>query len=153
MVVIVRCVSKRNAQEKEKTNMTPETNKVTDATAIAPATKGKAKAAPAKKAAPATKGKAKAAPAKKAAPATKGKAKAAPATDATPRLNRKQEALGMLRQGCTLEELMEMPGRTPWQRHSVRGFISVLGKEHNIVSTLTEDGFRHYKLAKSKGGK
>ena len=85
---------------------------------------------------------AKTAPKKKASP-VKGKAKPAvkAATGPTARHTKKGEAIAMLKRGVTLETLMKTFG---WQRHTVRGFISILGKTHKIESTSVE-GNRTYK--------
>ena len=49
--------------------------------------------------------------------------------------------------GATLAEIMKA---TDWQAHSVRGFISTVGKKHNvkIESSKNESGDRVYKAAK-----
>jgi hypothetical protein len=98
-------------------------------------------------------------PVKTAAPAKgkKGaKATAAPAPVKTApapveRTSRKSEAIAMLRRkdGVTLEQLQNMPNRSVWLPHSVRGFISTLCKTVAIESTVV-DGKRTYKIA---GGK
>ena len=44
--------------------------------------------------------------------------------------------------GATLPELMKA---LKWQKHSVRGAVSILGKHHKIVSENV-DGVRTYKL-------
>jgi predicted transcriptional regulator len=56
--------------------------------------------------------------------------------------------MALLAKGVTLETLMNTFG---WQRHTVRGFISILGKTHKIESTSVE-GARTYKIA-AKGDK
>ena len=103
---------------------------ITPATPATPAVKGKGK----KVATPAAKG--------KTTPAAKGKKVATP----TARTTKKGDAIELLRKGISLEKLMDKFG---WQRHTVRGFISVLGKTHKIESTSV-DGARTYKIS---GGK
>ncbi len=108
----------------------------------------KAPKATAKKTATApTKGKAKKTAPKatakgKTAPTVKGKAKAT--TTPTARSTKKGEAIELLRKGITLDKLMDKFG---WQRHTVRGFMSILGKTHKVESTVV-DGARTYKITK-----
>ena len=66
-----------------------------------------------------------------------------------PKSSRKAEVIAALKakDGATIEQLMNLPGRKPWLRHSVRGFICTLGKVMNIQSTLNANGQRTYKLA------
>ncbi len=49
--------------------------------------------------------------------------------------------------GATLAEIMKA---TDWQAHSVRGFISIAAKKHNIniESSKNDAGDRVYKTAK-----
>lgn len=49
--------------------------------------------------------------------------------------------------GATLDEIMKA---TDWQRHTVRGFISIAGRKPdvNIDSTKSADGARTYRMAK-----
>ena len=49
--------------------------------------------------------------------------------------------------GATLAEIMKA---TDWQAHSVRGFISIAGKKHNvkIESSKNEADDRFYRIAK-----
>ena len=81
---------------------------------------------------------------------TKAVAKKSAKTVAVPvsteRTSRKAEVISALKKGASIDALMNMPGRTPWQRHSVRGFIATLGKTMPIQSALV-DGVRTYKLA------
>jgi hypothetical protein len=107
----------------------------------APASKAEAKPKKeAKGAKPAKKAKAakKAAPAKKAAGKPKGE-----------RANKKAEVLAMMQRakGATLDEIMKV---TDWQRHTVRGFVSILGSKggHKIESSKNTAGERAYKIAK-----
>ena len=98
--------------------------------AIQPLAGGKPEAKPEK----AAKG---AKPAKKA----KGMKKAAPA--------KKAEVIAMMHRakGATLDEIMKATG---WQRHTVRGFVSILGSKggEKIESTKNASGERTYKIAK-----
>jgi hypothetical protein len=99
---------------------------------------------PAKGAKPAKKAKAtkKAKPAKKAAPARKG-------GDKGERTNKKADVIAMMRRakGVTLAEIMEATG---WQKHTVRGFVSILGSKGGeaIESTKSASGDRTYRIAK-----
>ena len=65
------------------------------------------------------------------------------------RRNKKAEVIAMLKRakGATLPEIMEQMG---WQRHTVRGFISILGSKggETIESTKNAAGERTYKIAK-----
>ena len=96
-------------------------------------------------------------PASDVAPA-KGKAKKSPAKaprrararkGATEeRSNKKAEVIGMMKRakGVTLAEIMEA---TSWQAHTVRGFVSILGKGgEKIESSKNGEGERTYKIAK-----
>ena len=49
--------------------------------------------------------------------------------------------------GVTLDEIMKAKG---WQKHTVRGFVSVLGSKHGITveSSKSDAGERTYKIAK-----
>jgi hypothetical protein len=83
----------------------------------------------------------------KTAPAKSAKtAKTAPAP-VVAQTSRKAEVIAALKKGATIDALMNLPGRTAWQRHSVRGFICTLGKSMTIESSLTANGERFYKLA------
>jgi hypothetical protein len=79
------------------------------------------------------------------APAPKKKTAPAPVAPVA-RQTKKGDALELLKTGVSLETLMTQFG---WQRHTVRGFISILGRTHKIESTSVE-GVRAYKIA---GGK
>ncbi len=61
----------------------------------------------------------------------------------------KAKVIAMLQEhgGATLEAIM---AATRWQKHSVRGFISTLGKKTGLVinSSRREDGARVYSVAK-----
>src|SRR6202790_831705 len=94
--------------------------------------------------------------AKGAKPAKKSKAakKAAPAKKAArkpkaERTNKKAEVIAMMQRakGATLAEIMEATG---WQRHTVRGFVSILGSKggEKIESSKNPAGERTYKTAK-----
>lgn len=61
--------------------------------------------------------------------------------------SKKDQVLALIsrKNGATLEEIMETMG---WQRHTVRGFISILGKSGTkIASSKSEAGARTYKAA------
>ena len=49
--------------------------------------------------------------------------------------------------GATLDEIMEATG---WQRHTVRGFVSILGSKggQKIESSKNASGERTYRIAK-----
>jgi hypothetical protein len=65
------------------------------------------------------------------------------------RRNKRSEVIGMLKRakGATLPEIMDQMG---WQRHTVRGFISILGSKggHTIESTRNSSGERVYSITK-----
>jgi outer membrane biosynthesis protein TonB len=104
------------------------------------------KAAPKKAATPK-----KAAAPKKEAKATKNVAKHARAKEASaPRAESKGAKILALigrAKGATLAEIMAATG---WQKHSVRGFISIAGKKQGvkIESSKNEAGDRLYKIVK-----
>jgi hypothetical protein len=90
-------------------------------------------------------------PTKKAATKTTKKA-AAPAKKAaktSERSNKKAEVIAMMERakGATLTEIMETTG---WQKHTVRGFVSILGSKggRTIESSKNSAGERTYKIAK-----
>ena len=49
--------------------------------------------------------------------------------------------------GATLAEIAEL---TAWQRHTIRNFVSILGKkgQHKIESSKNDKGERSYKITK-----
>jgi len=65
------------------------------------------------------------------------------------RTNKKAEVLAMMKRakGATLAEIVEATG---WQKHTVRGFVSILGKKggEKIESSKNAEGERTYKIAK-----
>jgi hypothetical protein len=83
-------------------------------------------------------------PAKKAGPAKKvaGKPKAH-------RANKKAEVIALMKRakGATLAEIM---AATEWQAHTVRGFVSILGRKggEKIESSKNAAGERTYKIGK-----
>jgi hypothetical protein len=100
------------------------------------------------KLADAPKPKAKHAPAKKAKPAkNKARAKNAAGKPKADRANKKAEVLALMKRakGATLAEIITATG---WQPHTVRGFVSTLGKKggENIESTKSADGERTYRI-------
>jgi len=90
--------------------------------------------------------KAKRKPAKKAKPAKNAKAKK-PAKPKAERANKKAEVIALMKRtrGATLREIMKATG---WQAHTVRGFVSILGKKggEKIESYKSADGERTYKI-------
>jgi hypothetical protein len=82
--------------------------------------------------------------AKKATPAKKAARK--PKGD---RSNKKAEVIAMMQRakGATLDEIMKA---TDWQRHTVRGFVSILGSKggHKVESSKNAAGDRTYRIAK-----
>jgi len=147
-VINVLNALKRDAKRINKTmKKTTKTTKKTDA--AAPAKKDGRAGNTAKRA---TKVKAaKKAAAAAAAPAEKAtkKAKAAkPAANGVPKEFSKSAIINDLisrKDGATLAEIMKATG---WQAHSVRGFLSTLGKKGtSIVSTKTDAGERNYAKA------
>ena len=87
-------------------------------------------------------------PAKKAKAAKKASGKAT-GDKASDRSNKKAEVIAMMMRakGVTLAEIMQATG---WQRHTVRGFVSILGSKggHTIESTKNAGGERTYKITK-----
>jgi uncharacterized protein DUF3489 len=66
---------------------------------------------------------------------------------ASDRSNKKAEVIAMMKRakGATLAEIMEA---TAWQKHTVRGFVSLLGSKggQTIESSKNTDGERTYKI-------
>jgi hypothetical protein len=91
------------------------------------------------------KGKAKKSPAKtpRRAPPKKG------ATES--RSNKKAEVIAMMKRakGATMAEIMEATG---WQKHTVRGFVSILGRKggQKIESSKNAAGERNYRIANDR---
>lgn len=87
-------------------------------------------------------------PAKKAKPAKKVSSKQSGDKDSE-RSNKKAEVIAMMTRakGATLAEIMEVTG---WQKHTVRGFVSILGSKggQSIESSKNVAGDRTYKIAK-----
>jgi hypothetical protein len=108
---------------------------------VAPAKAPSKKGASRKKGAPKAKKGAKRAKAAKAPRAKKG------ATDA--RSNKKAEVIAMMKRtkGVTLAEIVEATG---WQKHTVRGFVSILGSKggQKVDSSKNAAGERSYRIAK-----
>ena len=65
------------------------------------------------------------------------------------RSNKKAEVIALMQRakGVTLAEILEATG---WQKHTVRGFVSILGSQggHRIESSKNNAGERTYKIAK-----
>ena len=63
--------------------------------------------------------------------------------------NKKAEVIALMQRpkGVTLEETMTATG---WQKHTVRGFVSILGSKggQKVESTKTDKGERIYRIAK-----
>ena len=63
--------------------------------------------------------------------------------------NKKAEVIAMMQRakGATLDEIVKATG---WQRHTVRGFVSILGSKggERIESSKNTAGERTYKIAK-----
>ena len=108
---------------------------------VAPAKAPSKKGATRKKGAPKATKRAKLAKAAKDPRAKKG------ATDA--RSNKKAEVIAMMKRakGVTLAEIVEA---TRWKKHTVRGFVSILGSKggHKIESSKNAAGERSYRIAK-----
>ncbi len=89
---------------------------------------------------------------KKTAPAKKGsgvRPKDEPTANATgERVNKKAEVIALMKRakGATLPEITAATG---WQKHTVRGFVSILGSKggENIESSKNADGDRTYRIA------
>jgi hypothetical protein len=89
----------------------------------------------------------------KAAKGAKPKKEAQPAKKApkpaAERSNKKAEVIALMKRakGVTLAEIMEATG---WQKHTVRGFVSILGSKggEKIESSKNAAGERTYKIAK-----
>ena len=90
-------------------------------------------------------------PAKAAKPAKQAKPakKAAKKAKGGERANKKAEVIAMMKRagGATLGEIMKATG---WQKHTVRGFVSILGSKggEKIESSKSASGERTYKIAK-----
>ena len=95
-----------------------------------------------KNAKPSKKGKA----AKQVKPAKKAAAAKKPGK-VSERSNKKADVIAMMMRakGVTLVEIMQATG---WQRHTVRGFVSILGSKggHTIESTKSAAGERTYRI-------
>ena len=68
---------------------------------------------------------------------------------ASERSNKKADVIAMMMRakGVTLAEIMQVTG---WQKHTIRGFVSILGSKggHTIESTKNAGGERTYKITK-----
>src|ERR1700681_2008454 len=110
---------------------------------VAPAKASSKKGADKKKGAPRAKKSAKSKREAKAPNARKQKG----ATEA--RSNKKAEVIAMMKRprGATLAEIMNATG---WQKHTVRGFVSILGSKggQKIESAKNAAGERSYRIAK-----
>jgi hypothetical protein len=65
------------------------------------------------------------------------------------RANKKADVIAMMKRakGVTLAEIVEAPG---WQKHTVRGFVSILGSKggEKIESSKNSAGERSYRIVK-----
>jgi predicted transcriptional regulator len=65
------------------------------------------------------------------------------------RANKKAEVIAMMKRakGVTLEEIMKATG---WQKHTIRGFVSILGSKggEKIESVKNATGERTYRIQK-----
>jgi hypothetical protein len=89
-------------------------------------------------------------PAKKTKGAKKARqARKAASKPATERSNKKAEVIALMKRakGATLAEIVEA---TDWQKHTVRGFVSILGSKggEKIESSKNAAGERTYKINK-----
>jgi hypothetical protein len=87
--------------------------------------------------------------AKQAKPGKKATGPAKKAAKTGERSNKKAEVIAMMERpkGATLAEIMEATG---WQRHTVRGFVSILGSKggRTIESSKNSAGERTYKITR-----
>jgi hypothetical protein len=85
---------------------------------------------------------------KKTPPKSKKRAPARKGADEE-RTNKKAEVIALMKRpkGVTLAEIMETTG---WQKHTVRGFVSILGSKggEKIESAKNDSGERTYRIAK-----
>jgi len=116
---------------------------------VAPEKPSSKKGTARKKGAPKATKTAKAASPKKGARAGKTPAAKPAAKPAAERSNKKAEVIALMKRakGVTLAEIMEATG---WQKHTVRGFVSILGSKggEEIESSKNAAGERTYKIAK-----
>jgi len=88
-------------------------------------------------------------PTKKINPEKKAKRVKTAGKSKADRGNKKAEVIALMKRakGATLTEIMKAAG---WQAHTVRGFLSILGKKggEKIESSKSADGERTYKIAK-----
>jgi hypothetical protein len=77
------------------------------------------------------------------------RAKKSAAKSGEERSNKKAEVIAMMKRakGATLAEIMEL---TAWQKHTVRGFVSILGSKggEKVESSKNAAGERTYKIGK-----
>jgi hypothetical protein len=90
--------------------------------------------------------------AKPAAPKKEGKTPRraqAPKGASEERTNKKAEVTALMKRakGVTLAEIAELTG---WQKHTIRGFVSILGSKgrEKVESSKTAEGERTYRIAK-----
>ena len=113
---------------------------VAKANGTAPRSKPKKAAKPATKAKPAR---------QRAKKATAPKSKKAVAASEPREGSKKAEVIALLRRakGVNLSEIQKLTG---WQKHTIRGFISLLGSKAGlkIISVRNDAGERSYRIAK-----
>lgn len=112
----------------------------------APIKASAAKAAKPKKNAPQAKqGARKAATTKTPAASKKPSPNKAAAPGSTRAGSKKAQVLDLLRRenGASLDEIV---AATSWQRHTIRGLVSILGRTMKIESSKTDDGARRYRI-------
>lgn len=116
---------------------------------VAPEKAPSKKGASRKSSAPKTKKSGKGTKAKAAAPAKTPRRSAMQKAPAETRTNKKAEVIALMKRakGVTLAEIVEATG---WQRHTVRGFVSILGSKggKKIESEKNAAGERTYRIAK-----
>jgi hypothetical protein len=88
-------------------------------------------------------------PARKTKRAQEAAARKQPAKGAGEHTNKKAEIIVLMKRskGATLAEIMAVTG---WQAHTIRGFISILGRKggERVESSKNVDGERKYKILK-----
>ena len=116
---------------------------------VAPEKASSTKGASQKKGAPKAKKSAKPAVPKKGAKSPRRRAQAQKGAKAEERTNKKAEIIALMKRakGVTMDEIIAV---TSWQRHTVRGFVSLLGSKGGlkIESSKSAAGERCYRVTK-----